>query len=571
MSEQFDEIFDVLVIGSGCGGLTAALTADISNPAKVLVIEKSHLIGGTSATSGGVIWIPDNHLGKEKGAQDSISEAKDYLKATIPADEFNEPLIDAYLDQGPKMVKFMQDHTDARYTSLEHYPDYFQDAPGVKLGNRALEPLPVSADVLGDDVDNLHPSGPQTIVFGRYGVNFEESHAFTTQSPGWFRLFAKIFLTYWLDFSWRIKRKRSRRLAFGAASVTRLFASVKKRNIPIWRSAELKEFILGDNRVIGAVIHKDGRLIKVQARRGVIVASGGFGQNQEMREKYLPKPTNSDWGCEPKTNTGDPIKAAEAIGAQLKFMDKAWWVTTVKAPNEEFPRLSEVEKSLPGNYTVNKSGKRFANESQNYLTFMLEVLDKEKKGESCAPMYMIFDANHRKNYPVGPLMPGKFFPDKLIKIIHKDWFESDFLTTANTIEELAIQTGIDSEALQSTVERVNNFSATGKDLDFQRGDNERDRFSGDPSLLNPCLGPIDKAPFYAMRIDPGEFATCGGMAINEYGQVLNNDNQAIAGLYATGNCTPALLTTYPGPGATIGPAMTFGFIAGKHISGSNAL
>ena len=571
MSEQFDEIFDVLVIGSGCGGLTAALTADISNPAKVLVIEKSHLIGGTSATSGGVIWIPDNHLGKEKGAQDSISEAKDYLKATIPADEFNEPLIDAYLDQGPKMVKFMQDHTDARYTSLEHYPDYFQDAPGVKLGNRALEPLPVSADVLGDDVDNLHPSGPQTIVFGRYGVNFEESHAFTTQSPGWFRLFAKIFLTYWLDFSWRIKRKRSRRLAFGAASVTRLFASIKKRNIPIWRSAALQEFILRDNKVIGAVIQKDGRLIKVQARRGVIVASGGFGQNQEMREKYLPKPTNSDWGCEPKTNTGDPIKAAEAIGAQLKFMDKAWWVTTVKAPNEEFPRLSEVEKSLPGNYTVNKSGKRFANESQNYLTFMLEVLDKEKKGESCAPMYMIFDANHRKNYPVGPLMPGKFFPDKLVKIIHRDWFGSDFLTTANTIEELAIQTGIDSEALQSTVERVNNFSATGKDVDFQRGDNERDRFSGDPSLLNPCLGPVDKAPFYAMRIDPGEFATCGGMAINEYGQVLDNDNQAIAGLYATGNCTPALLTTYPGPGATIGPAMTFGFIAGKHISGSNTL
>ena len=571
MSEQFDEIFDVLVIGSGCGGLTAALTADISNPAKVLVIEKSHLIGGTSATSGGVIWIPDNHLGKEKGAQDSISEAKDYLKATIPADEFNEPLIDAYLDQGPKMVKFMQDHTDARYTSLEHYPDYFQDAPGVKLGNRALEPLPVSADVLGDDVDNLHPSGPQTIVFGRYGVNFEESHAFTTQSPGWFRLFAKIFLTYWLDFSWRIKRKRSRRLAFGAASVTRLFASIKKRNIPIWRSAALKEFILRDNKVVGAVIQKDGRLIKVQARRGVIVASGGFGQNQEMREKYLPKPTNSDWGCEPKTNTGDPIKAAEAIGAQLKFMDKAWWVTTVKAPNEEFPRLSEVEKSLPGNYMVNKSGKRFANESQNYLTFMLEVLDKEKKGESCAPMYMIFDANHRKNYPVGPLMPGKFFPDKLVKIIHRDWFGSDFLTSANTIEELAIQTGIDSEALQSTVERVNNFSATGKDVDFQRGDNERDRFSGDPSLLNPCLGPVDKAPFYAMRIDPGEFATCGGMAINEYGQVLNNDNQAIGGLYATGNCTPALLTTYPGPGATIGPAMTFGFIAGKHISGSNTL
>jgi len=571
MSDQFDEIFDVLVVGSGCGGLTAALTADISNPAKVLVIEKSHLIGGTSATSGGVIWIPDNHLGKEKGAQDSISEAKEYLKATIPADEFNEVLIDTYLDQGPKMVRFMEENTDVRYTSLEHYPDYFQDAPGVKLGNRALEPLPVSADILGDDVDNLHPSGPQTILFGRYGVNFEESHAFTTQSPGWLRLFLKIFFKYWLDIPWRIKRKRSRRLAFGAASVTRLISSVKKRNIPIWRSTELKEYIFQNNRVVGAVVKKDGQMIRIKATRGIIVASGGFGQNQSMREEYLPKPTNADWGCEPKTNTGDPIKAAEAIGAQLKFMDKAWWVTTLKAPDEDFPRLSEVEKSMPGNYTVNKSGKRFSNESQNYLTFMLEVLKKQEEGESFTPMYMIFDAEHRKNYPVGPLMPGKFFPDSLVKFVHKNWFNDNFITRASSIEELAKKTGINPEGLIDTINKVNEYSKTGKDLDFQRGDNERDRFSGDQSLVNPCLGSVIQAPFYAMRIDPGEFATCGGMVINQHGQVINKNNDPISGLYASGNCTPALLTTYPGPGATIGPAMTFGFIAGKHISGSNTL
>ena len=571
MSDQFDEIFDVLVVGSGCGGLTAALTADIANPAKILIIEKSHLIGGTSATSGGVIWIPDNHLGKEKGAQDSISEAKEYLKATIPADEFNEPLIDTYLDQGPKMVRFMEENTDVRYTSLEHYPDYFQDAPGVKLGNRALEPLPVSADILGDDVDNLHPSGPQTILFGRYGVNFEESHAFTTQSPGWLRLFLKIFFKYWLDIPWRIKRKRSRRLAFGAASVTRLISSVKKRNIPIWRSTELKEYIFKNNRVVGAVVKKDGQMIRIKATRGIIVASGGFGQNQSMREEYLPKPTNADWGCEPKTNTGDPIKAAEAIGAQLKFMDKAWWVTTLKAPDEDFPRLSEVEKSMPGNYTVNKSGKRFSNESQNYLTFMLEVLKKQEEGESFTPMYMIFDAEHRKNYPVGPLMPGKFFPDSLVKFVHKNWFNDNFITRASSIEELAKKTGINPDGLIDTINKVNEYSKTGKDLDFQRGDNERDRFSGDQSLTNPCLGSVTQAPFYAMRIDPGEFATCGGMVINNHGQVINKNNDPIPGLYASGNCTPALLTTYPGPGATIGPAMTFGFIAGKHISGSNTL
>ena len=566
---NFDEVFDVLVVGSGCGGLTAALTADISNPSKVLVIEKGHLIGGTSATSGGVIWIPNNHHAQKCGADDSIAEAKEYLKATIPEQEFNEPLIDAYLEHGPKMVRFMEDNTDARYTSLEHYPDYFQDAPGVKLGNRALEPLPISAKTLGDDVDNLHPSGPQTILFGRYGVNFEESHAFTTQSPGWFRLFIKIFFSYWLDLPWRIKRKRSRRLAFGAASVTRLITSLKKRSIPIWRSTELKEYIIEDNRVVGAIVNKEGKIIRIKAQRGIIVASGGFGQNQAMREQYLPKPTNADWGCEPKTNTGDPIREAEKIGAQLKFMDKAWWVTTVKAPNEDFPRLSEIEKSLPGNYTVNKSGKRFSNESQNYLTFMLDVLEKQKMGESCSPMFMIFDSNHRKNYPVGPLMPGKFFPDFLVKMVHKDWFGSEFLTSAKTIDELAKKTGIDCDALKETVQKVNSYSKTGKDLDFQRGDSERDRFSGDQSLVNPCLGPVDTPPFYAMKIDPGEFATCGGMVINKNGQVLDNNNQIIPGLYATGNCTPALLTTYPGPGATIGPAMTFGFIAAKHVSGSN--
>ncbi len=567
--EEFDKSVEVLIVGSGSGGLTGALTSKISGCNEVLVIEKGDTFGGTSATSGGVIWIPDNHYAKEKGADDSINEAKKYLRATIPIEEFNEPLIDAYLNQGPKMVKFLHENSDVEYTSLEHYPDYFQDAPGVKLGNRGLEPLPISADKLKDDVDNLHPSGPQTIMFGRYGVNFEESHAFTTQSPGWLLLFIKIFFRYWTDLPWRLKRKRSRRLCFGAASIARLVASIKKRNIPIWRSTTFKEFIIEDNKVKGAVVERKGEILKIKASRGVLIASGGFGQNQEMREKYLPKPTNADWGCESKTNTGEPIIAAESIGAQLKYMDKAWWVTTVSAPDEQFPRLSEVEKSMPGNYTVNKSGRRFANESQNYLTFMLEVLQKEKEGDSCTPMYMIFDSSHRRKYPVGPLMPGKFLPDFLVKLVHKDWFNEDFLTRANSIEELAEKVGINIRELKKTIDKVNEYSKTGKDLDFQRGDNERDRFSGDSNFINPCLGPVEKPPFYAMRIDPGEFATCGGMVINEKSQVLDNNNKVIEGLYATGNATPALLTTYPGPGATIGPAMTFGYIAGKQIAGSN--
>lgn len=555
---------DVLVVGSGCGGLTAAISAKKFGSEKVLLIEKANVFGGTSATSGGVIWIPQNMHAINNGAQDSFKDAFAYLEATTPAEEFNPHLVSTFLNKGPEMVRFLDKETDVAYQSMGHYPDYFADAPGAKLGDRALEPVPFSGDKLEKDYFKLHPSNPMTVLFGRYAIDFDQVHAFSTQAPGWISEFIKIFFGYWSDIFWRIKTKRSRKLCFGSAAIARLLYSAKKAGIDLRLQSKLLDIEIKENKVVGALVNLNGENIKIKTNKGIVLAMGGFGKSQTLREKYLPKPTNKDWGCEPTTNTGDWIEIANRINAKLKFMDKAWWVTTLKAPNEDFPRLSDFEKAMPGNYTINKSGKRIANESQNYLTFMLDVLEKQSQGESCNPMYMIFDASYRKKYPVGPLMPGKFYPDFLI---NKSWFKSKFLTKAKTIDELAIKLSINSEELAKTIRKVNQFAESGIDTEYHRGQNARDIFFGDPdNKPNPCLGPIKKGPFYAMELNPGEFATCGGFEINEHGAVLDNNNAPIEGLYATGNCTAALLPRYPGPGATLGPAMTFGYLAGKKLN-----
>ena len=555
---------DVLVVGSGCGGLTAAIAAKKFGSEKVLLIEKGNFYGGTSATSGGVIWIPQNMHARNNGAEDSFEDAFAYLQATTPSEEFNTQLVSTFLSKGPEMVQFLDEHTDAAYQSMAHYPDYFADAPGAKLGNRALEPVPFSGDKLENDYSNLHPSNPMTVLFGRYAIDFDQVHAFSTQAQGWISEFVKIFFAYWSDIVWRLKTKRSRKLCFGSAAIARLLYSAKKAEVDLRLQSFLMDIEVVENRVVGALVNLNGHTTKIKINKGIILAMGGFGKSQNLREKYLPQPTNKDWGCEPSTNTGDWIEIAKKINAKLKFMDKAWWVTTLKAPNEDFPRLSDFEKAMPGNFTINKSGKRITNESQNYLTFMLDVLKKQSNGESCAPMYMIFDAAYRRKYPVGPLMPGKFYPDFLIK---KSWFKSKFLTKAKTIEELAQKLSIDSEELAKTIHKVNQFAETGIDTEYNRGQNARDVFFGDPeNKPNPCLGPIKTGPFYAMELNPGEFATCGGFAINEDAAVLDNNNSPIQGLYATGNCTAALLPRYPGPGATLGPAMTFGYLAGKKLS-----
>ena len=562
----FDHEVDVLVVGSGNGGLTGALAAQAEGAGDVLVIEKQDVIGGTSAASGGGVWIPNNRYARAAGVQDSIEDARIYLKATIADDEYQAELIDAYLEEGPAMVDFLHENTRVRYESLPSYPDYFNEAPGMRPGHRSMEPVPIAMRELGDAALLLHEANPQTLLFGRLAFTQEELQLFVTQTKGWMRTFAKQAALYALDVVGRLRVKRSRRLTLGAAGVARLVLSLRDAGIPLWRCTRLRELLVEDGRVVGACIEREGRTMRVRTRRGVLLACGGFEHNQSMREQYLPDPTDAEWSSGTRGNQGDGIVAASTLGAALRFMDMAWWCTTLSVPGESAPRLSIFEKSMPGNYTVNRAGRRVANESQNYQMFMRTLHEKHAAGEDCCPLYMVFDADHRRNYPVGPLMPGKFLPDFLVR---QSWFRGGFIARADSLEELAVKCGIDAGQLVETARQVSRYAAEGKDPDFGRGDSLYDRFYGDPETKpNPCLGPLERPPFYAIRIDPGDFGTCGGLAVDSRARVLDGGGAPIRGLYAAGNCAAGILTTYPGPGATLGPAMVFGYVAGRDLARS---
>jgi 3-oxosteroid 1-dehydrogenase len=284
-----------------------------------------------------------------------------------------------------------------------------------------------------------------------------------------------------------------------------------------------------------------------------------------MREKYLPKPTNHSWSAGTLDNTGDAIQEGLRIGAKMHRLEHAWWCNTISVPGEDIPRLSVMERSYPGSIIVNPAGKRFSNESQNYMAFQIETFEKHSDENPTYPTWQVFDADFRATYFVGPLYNSKFMPDWALPRRYED---EGFFAKADTIEELARKIDVDPAGLRETVDNMNAYARSGVDEELHRGESAYDRYYGDPRVTpNPCLGPVAKPPFYAVRIDPGDFGTQGGMVITADGQVVTEDGDPIPGLYATGNCAAPTLPCYPGPGATLGPAMTFAYQAAKHITG----
>ncbi len=567
-ANNFDKEVDVLVVGSGNGALTTALCSKLMAEKKgqsldVLVVEKGPQFGGTSAMSGGGIWIPCSRYAKALNVDDSLADAKQYLQATIPADAYREDMVDAYLENGPNMLDFLHENSRVRYESLEHYPDYYSNLPGARNGHRSLEPSPILGSVLGDAFKLIHESA--LIVYNRFMLTQVEGQIITGGLRGRYTALAKLILKYYTDFPWRFKHRITRRLTCGMAGISRLFLSLQDNSVPMWRNAPMQELIVerqGERtKVVGAVIERDGVKLNVRARQAVMLAAGGFEQNQAMREQYLPAPTNKAWSAGINSNTGDAIVAGQNIGAKTALMDGAWWCSTVTVPGRKYPFLSIVTKSMPGTFVVNQTGKRYGNESQNYMSWSLQLFDVHSEENNCVPSYMIFDSKFKKQYSVFPLTGHDW-------LLPKSYFDSGLLAKANSIRELAEKTGIDPDALERTVAQFNEYARNGKDLDFQRGDAAYDRYYGDPEVKpNPCLAALVQPPYYAMRSDAGDFGTHGGLLTNPDAQVLTETGQVIEGLYATGNCSAAVLPTYPGPGSTLGPAMTFGYQAAKHITG----
>ena len=561
---QWTKEVDVLVVGTGNGGLTAAVCNWEMGSKDVLIIEKTDKVGGTSATSGGGIWVPVNHYAKAAGAQDSFEDAKAYLTNTLFGEDVPEEMIDTYLENGPKMLRFMHDRSDVRYESLEHYPDYYTNVEGAREGHRSLEPAPIMASELGDNWKRMTWSHHMMRLFNRIHFTQTEAHTLMVQLPGWKKLTAKLIWDYIRDIPWRLKTPISRRLACGSAGVARLYLSVLKRNIPVQFDTRFVELIAEGNTVVGAVVEHNGQQQRIRARKGVILAAGGFEKNQQLREQYLPAPTNTQWSAGNPANEGDALLAGLAIGAKTRLMKDAWWSTTLCVPDEPTPRLAIMEKSFPGSCVVNRAGQRFANESQNYMAFQKDLFRSHTEESPNAPAWHVFDARFRRNYIVGPMMTAAMKPDWQIP---KKWFDTGFVAKANSIRELAQRVGIDADGLEATIGKMNEYAKTGKDEDFGRGDSAYDRYYADPSIKpNPCLATIDEAPFYAMRIEAGDFGTLGGLDTDVNARVKRSDGGVFEGLYAVGNCSAAILPTYPGPGATLGPAMTMAYQAAKAIN-----
>jgi 3-oxosteroid 1-dehydrogenase len=559
---------DAVVVGSGNGALACALCLYELGVRDVLVIEKAAKYGGTSATSGGGVWVPCNRYARAAGAADSFEDARAYLEATIPAGAVPDELIDTYLREAPNMIDFLHERTRVRYRTLAHYPDYYSAAPGSRPGHRSMEPEPVMRSVLGTESERLVDTHHMMWLMDRVAFTQEEAAVLVGQSAGWKKLAARLFWNYYTDIPWVFTHHRSRRLACGAAGVARLRWSMLDRRMPLWLNTALTDLMTdAGGRVTGVIAERGGQRLEISAPKGVVLAAGGFEQNQAMREQYLPKPTNTAWSGGAPTNTGDALRAALKLGAATRLMSGAWWCQTTKAPDDPVPRMAIMEKSYPGCCVVNRKGRRIANESQNYMAYQLAFFAKHSEADPQTPSWLVFDARFRRRYFVGPLLNSQFRPDRSLP---KSYFESGYLTKADSIEALARQTGIDPSGLATTIKAMNEYARTGKDLEFGRGDSTYDRYYGDPTVQpNPCLAPIEEAPYYAMRVDPGDFATHGGLCINPDAQVLNERGEPIAGLYAIGNTAAAILPTYPGPGATLGPAMTFGWQAAKHIAGSS--
>ncbi|MDP3859154.1 MAG: FAD-dependent oxidoreductase [Stagnimonas sp.] len=561
-SNTWDQQFDVIVVGSGAGGMTAALCAS-GEGLSAVVLEKQGVYGGTTAVSGGGIWIPCNDDIPGHGGSDSYEEALTYVKL-LTEGEVPLPRIEAYLRNAPEMVRHLAKKFGVIFRGVKRYPDYYPDKPGGKDGYRSMEPVEFNAALLGDEFQRMRPAFAGTQVMGRMSMNQVQAHTLFTKGKGWIGVIIKMLLRYWLDLPWRFKTKRDRQLTLGQALVAQLRHSLLKQNIPLWLNSGMESLIEENGRVVGVVVKQNGKTLRLQAKRGVVLASGGFENNQAMREQYLPKPTQAHWTGAPRINDGDGIRAGLALGAKLGFMDLVWGSPTVHVPGAASQTTLFVERCAPGCLIVNKKGQRFVNEAAAYPDVVTAMYQDDKKGNGTVPAWFVFDGEFRKKYPAGLFLPSQMQPDSALP---KDWLDKVYYR-ADSLEALAAKIGVDAQGLVASAAKMGDYARTGKDPEFGKGDTAIDRYYSDPTVSpNPCLGPVAKAPFYAIALYPGEIGTKGGLWADERARVQREDGSVIPGLYAIGNCSAAVMgKTYAGAGSTLGPAMTFGYIAARDLA-----
>lgn len=556
----YDEEYDIVVVGSGGAGLTAALVGAVEGLSAV-VLEKSGEIGGTTALSSGTLWVPgyDGERGENK---DAAVAAVAYLEALV-GDKADRTQRAAFLKSGPEMIRYLAEHSLVRFRTYPSTPDYHQHLPGASLGGQAHEPLPFQASVLGSDFSHIRPPLRELMLFD--GMMVTRGEAMQLLKLPWsfkaIGLALRLGARYVVD---RLRFRRGARLVIGNALVGRLYASLKQRGVAVRRNQTVLELLREGDRVTGVLVGEGGYERRIRARGGVVLAGGGFPANLEWRKRYLPEPTPqfspAASGC-----VGETIQLALDAGGELRFPPAGnglWFPSSVMERRDGslavYPHIV-LDRAKPGLLAVNHAGRRFANEAVSYHAFG-EALLKAQKESPTIPAALICDSTFIWKYGLGVVRPKNPFLQSYIR--------NGYLKKADTIAELAGMIGVDPKALTETIKRYNGFAATGVDTDFGRGGNPYDRSNGDPDVKpNPCLAPIEKGPFYAVMVMPTPLGTALGLKASANGEVLNSQGGAVDGLYVCGNDMSSIMGgEYIGPGGQLGPGMTFAYLAARHMS-----
>jgi 3-oxosteroid 1-dehydrogenase len=554
----FDETFDWVVVGSGAGSMSSALVMRDAGKS-VVVLEKTQFVGGTTAKSGGVLWIPNNRFIRAEEPDESPEKAITYLDTVcdegVEAPGTSREKRLAYVNEAPKMLDFIIGHGVEMERATDFWPDYYDDLPGGCKTSRCVTAKFFNTNELGEWRTKLRPG------FAPFPAKLDDG----------------MKVTNFMHKSWAIKLKFLK-IAFrvvgakltgrhyttaGAALQGRMLKAALGAGVDVRTQTPVKELIVEGGKVIGVVAEINGKATRIGANLGVLVNAGGFAQNQAMRDKYMPG-TKAAWSNTPEGDTGDLFGEMERVGGVLAQMDQMVGYQTSYAPGFDKDYVKPAGQGMaakPGAILVDQSGQRYLNEGGSYELFCQRMIERNR-AVGAIPSWVVWDQTYAENYKV------------LNRFIHqpekrKDLVESGYLKVADSIEELAAKIGADPATLKATIERWNGFVDKGVDEDFNRGGREYDKWLGDPFKEgNPALGRIDKAPFYAVDMIPGDVSTYGGVLIDAKARVVKADGEPIPGLYACGVSTASIMGgVYPGAGASVGPSMTFGYIAAKHAAG----